>query len=117
MPTPPEGIRLEDMPIDMTNAEAAHAVRAAIEAIERQFGTDDAESHAIIARLRLLIRVLDQRPRTCKRCGAAFRSSNAAVLAAFRRGVALPWHCAACRATRRDERRRVQAEDSSGGAE
>jgi hypothetical protein len=106
--------RLEDLPIGPANAEAANAVRAAVMAIEQQFG-HDAESHAIVARLRLLIRVLEQRTRTCKRCGAAFRPSNAAVLSAFRRGVALPWHCAACRANRRDERRCVQANDCSGG--
>jgi hypothetical protein len=92
-----------DMPMDATNAEGAIVVRAAIAAIQTLFG-HDAESRAIVARLRLLARILEQPPRTCKRCAAPFRLANGAVLSFFRRGAALPWHCAACRTQRRHER-------------
>jgi hypothetical protein len=95
--------RVTDMLVEPADADAARALRQAVAAIERTF-VDGADWRAVVGQLRLMIKILEDPPRTCQRCCRRFRLENGAAFAFFRRGMAVPRHCAACRTQRRHER-------------
>jgi hypothetical protein len=49
-------------------------------------------------------RILDEPPRTCRRCARAWMLEHGVTFALHRRGLPLPKYCADCRAVRRQER-------------
>lgn len=102
--TPRLSLKVTDMPVGASDAEAARAVRDAAVAIERTF-TNGSDWRSVVGHLRLMVKILAHPPRTCKTCGAGFRVENGAAFALMHRGLALARHCEACRNRRRQERR------------
>lgn len=100
---PCSSLRVEDMPADAQNAEAALAVRAAVASIERQF-VNGSDWRSTVGQLRLIVKILEQPSRSCRRCGGTFRLENGTAFAFFRSGMPVPRHCESCREQRRQER-------------
>lgn len=94
-----------DRPLTAPDADATRAISDAVAAIERTF-TAGADWRGVVASLNLIRRILEEPPRTCRRCGHAWMLEHGVTFALYRRGLALPKHCAECRAQRRAELRR-----------
>jgi hypothetical protein len=92
-----------DRLVTAPDLDAAHAIREAVTAIERTFG-GGADWRGIVASLQLMRRILEESPRTCRRCGRAWVLEHGVTFALHRRGLPLPKYCADCRTVRRQER-------------
>jgi hypothetical protein len=103
--TPRLSLKVMDMRVAAPDAEAVRAVRDAAVAIERTF-TNGSDWRSVVGHLRLMVKILEDPPRTCKTCGAGFRVENGVAFALMHRGLALARHCEACRDRRRQERHR-----------
>ena len=92
-----------DKPVALPDVDAAHAIAEAVAAIERTF-SGGADWPAVVGSLQLMRRILDEPPRSCRRCGRAWMLEHGVTFALHRRGLPLPKYCADCRAVRRQER-------------
>jgi hypothetical protein len=101
--TPRLSLKVMDMPVAAPDAEAVRAVREAAVAIERTF-SNGSDWRSVVGQLRLMVKILEDPPRTCKTCGSGFRLENGVAFALMHRGQALARHCEACRNRRRQER-------------
>jgi hypothetical protein len=99
---PAVSFAVTDRLVTAPDREAARAIHEAVAAIERTF-IGGAEWRAVVGALQLMRRILEEPPRTCKRCGGRFRLEHGAAFALYHRCLPLPKHCADCRAVRRQE--------------
>jgi hypothetical protein len=61
-----------DIPVAASDANAVHAINQAVAAIERAF-VGGADWRCVVGSLQLMRRILEEPPRTCRRCGAPFQ--------------------------------------------
>lgn len=92
-----------DRPVAAPDVDAARAIGDAVAAIDRTFA-GGAEWRSVVASLNLMRRILEEPPRTCRRCGRAWMLDHGVTFALYRRGLPLPKYCEFCRTKRRQER-------------
>jgi hypothetical protein len=92
-----------DRPVTPSDVDAVRALHEAVAVIEQNF-VNGSDWPAVVGQLRLMIRILDEPPRMCRRCRCPFRLEHGAAFALYRRALAFPRHCESCRAARRQER-------------